>query len=68
MKSTSKPSKTVTQHSVASRRTDITAAGELAAISRTISRYKSDPQALQQALQNAGIITKTGKLTREYRS
>ena len=41
---------------------------ELAAISRTVTRLKTDPKALKQAMYKAGIITKAGKLTKEYQS
>jgi hypothetical protein len=41
---------------------------ELAAISRTVNRLKSDPQALQKAMQKAGILTETGHLSENYRS
>ena len=41
---------------------------ELAAISRTVDRLMNDPIALRRVMQKAGIITKTGKLTKEYQS
>lgn len=41
---------------------------ELAAITRTVSRLKSDPHALRQALQRAGILSETGLLTEDYQS
>jgi hypothetical protein len=41
---------------------------ELAAISRTVSRLKSDPHALRQAMQRAGILSETGQLTEDYQA
>jgi hypothetical protein len=41
---------------------------ELAAIARTVHRYKKDQQALRRAMQRAGIITDGGQLTKEYQS
>ncbi|WPL19017.1 hypothetical protein Thiowin_04121 [Thiorhodovibrio winogradskyi] len=41
---------------------------ELEAISRTVHRLQSDPQALQLAMQKAGILTQSGQLAEDYRS
>ena len=43
-------------------------AEELAAIARTVDRYKADQAALRRAMENAGIITKSGQLSKEYQS
>lgn len=68
MKANSKASTTAKQPAVVKRRASTNSAGEMAAIARTVSRYKSDQKALQQAMRKAGIITETGELTMEYRS
>jgi hypothetical protein len=68
MKANSKASTTSKHAAVVKRGASTTSAGELAAIARTVSRYKSDQRALQKAMRKAGIITETGKLTKEYRS
>jgi hypothetical protein len=41
---------------------------ELAAIARTVDRYKKDQQALRRAMEKAGIITESGQLRKEYQS
>ena len=41
---------------------------ELAAISRTVHRYKTDQEVLRRAMEKAGITTKSGQLSREYQS
>jgi len=41
---------------------------ELEAISRTVHRLQSDPQALQRAMQKAGILTPSGQLAEDYQS
>ena len=43
-------------------------AEELAAISRTVDRYKADQEALRRAMEKAGIITNSGQLSKEYQS
>ena len=41
---------------------------ELAAISRTVDRLMNDSVALRRVMKKAGIITKAGKLAKEYQS
>ncbi|MEA3643540.1 MAG: hypothetical protein VBE63_26955 [Lamprobacter sp.] len=45
-----------------------TTTDELAAIARTVHRYKKDQQALRRAMERAGIITESGQLSKEYQS
>ena len=45
-----------------------TTTDELAAIARTVHRYKKDQQALRHAMERAGIITESGQLSKEYQS
>ncbi len=44
----------------------LSAAAELAVIARTVDKLKADPKALQVLMQRAGILTESGKLTKEF--
>lgn len=44
----------------------LSAADELAIIKRIVARLKTDPQALQEVAQRAGIVTAGGKLTKRF--
>ncbi|QVL50191.1 MAG: hypothetical protein KFB96_06960 [Thiocapsa sp.] len=42
------------------------AGAEIHAIARTVDQLEADPKALQRVMQRAGIVTKKGKLTKEF--